>query len=64
MKFSQIPLIPTTNIFRSSRVSPTRGNRVIDGLVQEGRINPTTTPAGHRLLSPHDGQIVYDALTN
>ena len=62
MNFYDLPTIPKQNIYREARVSETRGDRVFNRLADEGLISPTTTPTQRTLLSPKDGERVFDDL--
>ena len=62
VSYSDTALILTTTLFRAAMVSSTRGNRVINSLREKGKISPVKTPTGRELLTPTDGETVFNAL--
>jgi len=63
MKYADVPVVPTTAIFREARVSATRGQSVIQELVEAGKISVLSTPTKREFVTPPHGQVLYDALT-
>ena len=63
MNFEEAPVIPTSIIFRETRVSAVHGRVVVRKLTEAGRINPVSTSTRREYLTPSQGRILFDELT-
>ncbi len=61
--FEELAIIPARNVFGAARVSTGKGELELRALVENGTVRPVRTPTGRTLLTPADGRIVYEALT-
>ena len=64
MTFEDTPLINSAAIVRRAGATPYHGKKVISQLTGEGRIKPVTTGTHRELLTPRDGEVVFNMLVN
>ena len=64
MDFEDSPLIPAPALFRAARVSPTKGNPVINKLRAAGLVKTPPTPTGRTILTPLEGRYVFGELAS
>jgi len=63
MTFDDLPVVPATRVCPEAKVSRTRGKTVLERLRLEGHITTPPTPTGRDLLTPREGRIFFEALT-
>jgi hypothetical protein len=62
MGLREAALIPDLNLFAHAHVSKERGRKRLAELERKGKIKPTTTPTGRKLLSFRDAEALVEAL--
>jgi len=64
MTYYETPLINSAAIFRMAGATPYHGRQVIADLTSAGRIKPVVTGTNRELLTPSDGEVLFNALKN
>ena len=62
MTFEDTPLINSAAIVRRAGATPYHGRKVISRLADEGRIKPVITSTHRELLTPRDGEVLFNKL--
>ena len=64
MTFENTPLINSAAIVRRAGATPYHGKQVISRLADQGQIKPVVTGTHRELLTPRDGEILFNQLVD